>query len=430
MLSFATVTKWTPASLFRSRVARYARFQWRALRSVVDWTVALYIALPAAGFGLYQYISWWKEIPAWLQPAIFVLDAHPLVPLLLLFLLAGRAVIRTFVEEADRLHIQRSEEWYGGLRRRGMAYTLLASACWVALLLVLAAPLLVRGLDWSLPQCAWLFAVLAPVKLLLGLAIDWTRLRLKGWRRRMAEAGIYAGGAAAAAAAYALGAAGPFPALLAFAALLGLLAPAIRARLAQPGAFAYEVGVERDARLRLAAALLQAAGSVSPGSRSRSGPWLFRRSQRLFRRRTAGHALAEFAVKAFFRSGTQLRLYVQFTAVGTFAVWYVPGFLKWAVWPVLLLLLALWMKQYAKEVWACGYLKLLPATPEMKYSALPTALFALSTPAALWISLMAGLSIGAGIGGAAGALAGAVVCPAAGLGLAYAASALLSISYG
>ncbi|CAH8705649.1 hypothetical protein [Paenibacillus thiaminolyticus] len=52
------------------RLAQYrwrtnAEYQWKALRSALDWTVWLYIAIPALLLGIKFYYDWWTlPLPA------------------------------------------------------------------------------------------------------------------------------------------------------------------------------------------------------------------------------------------------------------------------------------------------------------------------------------------------------------------------------
>lgn len=48
----------TGRALFFQRLFHYWRYQWKVFQTVIDWTVALYIVLPAAAFAVYQYADW------------------------------------------------------------------------------------------------------------------------------------------------------------------------------------------------------------------------------------------------------------------------------------------------------------------------------------------------------------------------------------
>lgn len=61
-------------SLFFRRLLDYYRYQFKVLHAVIDWTVALYIVLPALAFVIYHYIDLmngrgliyeWSEVLEW-----------------------------------------------------------------------------------------------------------------------------------------------------------------------------------------------------------------------------------------------------------------------------------------------------------------------------------------------------------------------------
>lgn len=85
-------------ALFISRLKADCLYQLRIIKLVIDWTVALYIVLPAAGIGVYQYIKWlnggsfdngWQAGLIVLAPAVFTLFGS----------------VRTFLMEADQLYL-------------------------------------------------------------------------------------------------------------------------------------------------------------------------------------------------------------------------------------------------------------------------------------------------------------------------------------
>lgn len=44
----------TPAKLFKKRIVSDWKFQYKVWRMAIDWTVALYIVIPAIILGIYQ----------------------------------------------------------------------------------------------------------------------------------------------------------------------------------------------------------------------------------------------------------------------------------------------------------------------------------------------------------------------------------------
>ena len=49
--------------LFRDRYIRDRKYQYRVIRSIADWTIIIYLIIPALLFIIFQYRSWWMELP-------------------------------------------------------------------------------------------------------------------------------------------------------------------------------------------------------------------------------------------------------------------------------------------------------------------------------------------------------------------------------
>jgi predicted ABC-type exoprotein transport system permease subunit len=133
----------TPAGLFRHRMAENARFQTRLVRMAVDWTVALYIVLPALGFAAATYISWWREPPA----AFSLVPASALSGLFFALSLVSGGY-RFFVLEADQLFVR---GWTEQLLRCGLLYSAALQTLGAAALAGLLLPLL-RAMPVPAPE--------------------------------------------------------------------------------------------------------------------------------------------------------------------------------------------------------------------------------------------------------------------------------------
>lgn len=105
--------------LFNHRVIRNWKFQSQVFRSVTDWTVVLYILIPAVIFCIAIYLSWWKELPVWLDNIPFI------IPFFVLYLLSWSGNIRTFIVEADKVFLVKNQDLLRGLKRRAYFYSFL-----------------------------------------------------------------------------------------------------------------------------------------------------------------------------------------------------------------------------------------------------------------------------------------------------------------
>ncbi|WP_174351528.1 ABC transporter permease [Paenibacillus sp. JMULE4] len=178
---------------------------------------------------------------------------------------------------------------------------------------------------------------------------------------------------------------GVVPVLLSFLSA-GTLSLFIHRRIRVKGAFFGDIEREHKEKMKIASLVLS-QGIEKPPSTPRSRPLLFRRSGRLFHRRTPGTGVAEAALKAFVRSGPRMKLYVQFVVLVMYAVAIVPSWLKWLLWGVLAFLLASWLRISGQELLDSRYLRLFRWEAADLSDGMSRAVFTLLLPATLAMSV-------------------------------------------
>jgi ABC-type siderophore export system fused ATPase/permease subunit len=119
----------------------------------------------------------------------------------------------------------------------------------------------------------------------------------------------------------------------------------------------------------------------------------------------------------------QRRLYLQFVAVMTAALLLSPIWLKYALWLIGAVLLALWMKQMTKELLGTQLLKLLGLQQADRLGALKKTTAILTVSGTMLLSLLLGLLITWGSIWYV-VVSGVLVCAAAGVLLGRAAAHL------
>ncbi len=323
----------TPQQLFARRLASEWRFQYTAWRSVINWIVAIYIVLPAAVAGVYSYIMLWRQPPAWLG----------LIPLswlaAVVFYFAWSGTIRILVDEADQLFLLQRGGWIRQLTGLSMFYSAVVNLIASLLLFVLLYPALILHLSWA--QIGLFLAVAFLLRLNFGLAKHRLAAWGNGWTSFMLKMALF----------LALGI--PFVwgiglilnymfASLAVIALLMLLSVVlIVARLNQQGTFLSDVAQEMSARLRYASFMLRISGLTfkKPPAQKRR-PWLFPRSNNLFRERNAVNNLTELCIKVFLRNPRNIALYLVLMALCLAFAWPYTAWFKLIIWACYSLLFA------------------------------------------------------------------------------------------
>ncbi len=403
----------TPAKLFKRRLFDDWAYQYRILRTAVDWTVAVYLIVPALIFAFIYYSAWWRTPPEWFGyiPASLVA--------VFLYLFAWSGTVRFFIEEADQLFLVRSEGWMPAIKRRGLLYSLALQSLTTALLAGALLPLLRAEGSSGVLKLAALFLAVYAAKINLGLLRQLAALAWAGWKRVAASIVLFAAGFLIYWACVQLILADTAAGYLAGPLLLAAAVPLARRRLRAAGAFHADVQREREARLKLASLMLR--GIVEGKKpRQRRVPLLLGRSQRVVRGTGASAVLADSLVKSVLRRPGQWKLYAQLTAVLAFAAWRLPGPMHVVLWAVAAFVLAYWMKSVARETLGASFFRMFAWSEISKQEALRKASFALAVPGLALIGLVAGGSISLPLGIAALVLS----VPAA-----YAAAFLVTIWY-
>lgn len=289
--------------IFFRRVLSNLAFQWRVLRLVVDWTIAIYVVAPLVAIGVYHYVLYLQEPPVWFTYVSFGMFRA----LLYLFVLNGTT--RYFLEEGDQLHFLQGQRWADKFRRWGALYSTLLAGLQTAALFGLVYPLLHHQYALDGTAIAVLFAFVWGCKMLRQILQQALDVSFVGWKLALLNFAVLAtfayGFAAGSALAveHTIWSAG-------LCVLLFLLLPfAYSLRFRVRGALAMDVRRDAKAKMKYVAIILRDFAVKKP-SYPRRRPFLFRNSGRLFRKRTAVSGLSEAAIKVLFRSFARMRLYM------------------------------------------------------------------------------------------------------------------------
>jgi ABC-2 type transport system permease protein len=376
----------TAKQLFYRRLRSNWQFQLQTLKMAVDWTVAVYIVVPALLLAGGTYRSWWIEPPEWFA----IVPAEALF--VLMFLFSVNMTVRLFVEEADQLFLLQRRRWIRGVVGRALAYTFAVQTAAIGIVLALLTPMVLKGGHLNAGEWAAWCGLTVLFRPALSLMLHLISRRLSRIKRIVS----LAIGVVAAAVVYfsAAGAVqkGQIVYLVPLAvALLLLLTALVRRRLSVSDTFLQDVEAETKAKMRLAQVILSQVLPKPPKLR-RHRPFLFRNSGRLFRKRTAEYGLAEAGLKSFWRSAAHMRLYIQFVSLGSAAVWLVPDWIKALVWLLILVPLGLWLRNFWLETLESPFVRLFSWRNQDVTKAAERTLFWLLWPPALLTGFAAGAS--------------------------------------
>lgn len=321
-------------------------YQWKALRSALDWTVWLYIAIPALMLGIKFYYDWWT-LPL---PAAWI--ALPREVWLLPFLLPVLSgTLHTWSEGGDVLFLRQKKAWWIRLVAFGLLMYTGRSIVMTGLIGVMAAPWLMKGYGLSAGQLAAWGAGIASLSVFTACVRNRVQTEWHGWRRW--GLGMLTGILAIAAFHGLACLLSIHPVLPLAGALLlnALTVPCVRYRLHVTHAFERDVELESQTRMRLTALLLSQS-MEKPVRRKRKRGLLFPRSGYFMKRKNGGQIIGSLAVKSLLRSRNHVMFYLQFVGIGLFAtvtsVNSLPS-LYYFIVPVLCGVLSYWLSQYWRE---------------------------------------------------------------------------------
>ncbi|GIO32164.1 hypothetical protein J2TS6_33050 [Paenibacillus albilobatus] len=371
-----------PASLFRRRLRSHWKETAAALRSVADdWTVLLYILVPALLLGGRLYYGLWKEpLPDWAGMLPFAL-----VPVLLL-LIASLGEILLLVREGDVLFLVQRREWLRGIMLRSGLYSMAAAAVKTSVCYLVLLPFLFRHFHADGLAAGGLLALTVAFEWVLMWSRHLIKVQAKGVRRWL----LYVPFAVLPAAAF-----------LAFAvkfghqgavlwsgalvmALLSLLL--LKFRLGLRGTFMHDVQEDLVKRTRLTGLLL--SHSVDKPRRVRSKTWLFRKSRPVFRSRKPAKRIAGAMVKALLRHPGHRSLYLRFAGVTALVLVSLPVKIQILAFLALHALIAYWLFLQWSAFREDAFVSLLPWPDEHGMQAGLTAMQGLLLPYSVWASAL------------------------------------------
>ncbi|MHC5561889.1 ABC transporter permease [Bacillus spizizenii] len=310
-------------TLFFRRLFDYYRYQFKVFHAVIDWTVALYIVLPALAFVIYQYIDLmngrglfyeWSEMMEW----------RWLYAVCVLIVCTGS--IHTFLMEADKVFLLQKKEIIYQLKQYALIYSFLVTlAKWLLLFFIVLPFISHITLAESTALLCYLFGLHTTF-----LALKQDRIRKpRSISRRIAEilfrAVLFSGSAVLIV----------FTEwrLLALIGILFLIFAFVRGwkKTALFSAFEAEVTEEKKSRLALAGLVMmmsQEAGIPKVKDRLRRKPLLYRNSKRIFKRRTILTGYKELFFKVTLRNGEYARQMYMLLSAFTVLIFVSPIWLK------------------------------------------------------------------------------------------------------
>lgn len=328
-------------SLFRTRLRKEIGYQWGVFKSVVDWTIFLYLFIPALAIGGYHYYIWWSEIPSWVNgfPLSF------LIILLYFFCWEGR--IRTFLEEADQLFLLQKRYLVVALKKSTRNLYVLGYSVGVLILIGILAPFLFNhyNLSW-LDILSVTFYFISLKALVLGWRQSLDDI-VSPWKKGFFIVLLFIA-LGAFTASFITWALEQFALLLLMMGLIQWFLFWINSskRIDKLTTFSKDVDLEKMLKLKYVRSIFVFSEYVekTPNQKKRS-PFFYRNSKRIYKKRNRQKSLQELFIKAFFRNKTYLFQCLQISSITTIALFVIPPiWIKCIIFLGYIIILRMWIK--------------------------------------------------------------------------------------
>lgn len=327
---------------FYKRLRHELGRKWKSIRSVTDWTVALYIIIPAFIFmGIYYRSLWINELS--MEEIIYFG-----LGLLAFYLVTYTRGVRSFFEQADSLFLISYPAHMQKLIQYGMTYTFIRIAITNVVVVVAMLPVLMKSIGVTKIQVVlfWLFFTL--FRCMLSLLTRYIHVRVgKGWLLWIIKNVIFSISLSFLGMSLFLIYKNPFYSILCISLVVFLIIALIKEKLNYRNSFFKEVEKEKEESMRWMSGIMQVGGHAAKPSSSNKKPWMFPRSKKFLGKKTDDRIVESF-LKEFFRTSSARIFYIQIVCISAISIVMSP---RWIA--AIILAFALFaISRYARDYWS------------------------------------------------------------------------------
>jgi ABC-2 type transport system permease protein len=334
-------------ALFLNRLVGEWKFQTRVFRSILDWTIIVYILLPWLVVFGFIYRSWWVEQPEWIEEIPFVLIV------VVAYLAAWTGNYRTFIQEADKVFLIKHPSLFIALRKFSYGYSLLFHALGIGFVTLLFLPFFIHTYQYSNAQVFLFFVLLTTLKWFV-MSIKQKFKKIDGkFIRYICRGGVFILGSWTIQFIYSfwLHENLLLPALAC--ALFTALAVVFYApKLSKLSTFEEDFANEQEERNKYLNSVLTLSPEMEKVKVSnRKRPWFYRKSGRIFKRRSTENGFSELFIKVFIRNSAYWSGFLQIVSVTTAALIIVPPvWLKVIIFFAFVVMLHSWLMSIWSQI--------------------------------------------------------------------------------
>lgn len=346
--------------LFWLRLKHQFQFYFKIWNMTVDWVIWLYVLLPVLGFGIYFYVQLWKGTISWVN----AINETAMIIIFLLLIISGS--IKSFLKEADLLFLWQDKEIINELKTYMFIYFCLNSFLSFTINFLILAPVIIVYLDWPVENLIYSFLISYNLYILISLIKRELILQKRKWVYRLWMLLITV----------LLGTILFFiiPRLNVILVSVILIIGVILANLIfnhkenRRHRFYREVELEIEKKVKFVqtfySQLMWIGGPdflyTGAKNRSRKRPFLFRNSQKIFRKKSVNNGYVELFIKSLLRNRSWLFLYFRYIGIGSMVILLVPGKIKWIAWIAMVFLMGNVVKGLLIRLFKHPFLSVVP----------------------------------------------------------------------
>ena len=303
-----------------NRIKKDYMYQFRIWKNVLDWTVMLYILIPAIVAAVIIYRSWWLELPSWSNLlSVSVISS-------VFYIAAWSGVYRLFVKEADGIFYLKHTSDFISMKKWAFTYEILKTILRIVLLMFVLLPFLTKLHNMDLFEIVcFLLYLIAMTTFIQSLHLRF-RFSYTGWKQKIWHVTLFI--------VFFFGNLSLFigDGKALFLVVIAVLLAGVSFCLVKPIVyttrfFQDEYLLEDEQRLRFVTMIFGLSPSVEkPRIIKRKKPFILRR--KLFKQRNAQKGFIELFCKIFLRNFLYVGGYFRLIAVTSAAIFIMPLVLK------------------------------------------------------------------------------------------------------
>ncbi|MED3124905.1 ABC transporter permease [Bacillus wiedmannii] len=326
---------------FYKRLRHELHRKWKSIRSITDWTVALYIIIPALIFMGIYYRSLWIEELSTGETVYFGLG------LFAFYVIAYSRGVHSFFEQADSLFLISYPAHMQKLMQYGMTYTFIRITITNVVVVVAMLPVLMKSIGVTKVQIVLFWLFFTAFRFMLSLLTRFIHIRVgKRWLLWIVKNVIFSISLSFFGLSLFLIYKNSFYSILCIGLAVLLIIVLIKEKLNYKNCFFKEVEKEKEESMRWTSGIMQVGGHAAKPSSSNKKPWMFPRSKKFLGKKKDSRIVESF-LKEFFRTSSARIFYIQIGCLSTVSIIMSP---RWIA-AIILAFTLVAISRFARDYW-------------------------------------------------------------------------------